>query len=132
MRMSDWSADMCSADLRLTAIMSDSPTAAEGDAAEAGADIGSIDHRVEPPSPGGHIFLFQETEHPEGGIPRTIAFRDVTVVPRGYEELIATKPDKAVTIKLEMRSGTIVDTDIDDIDLSRRFNLDAKIGRAHV
>src|SRR3546814_14066937 len=70
-------------------------TAAEGDAAEAGADIGSIDYRVEPPSPGGHIFLFQETEHPEGGIPRTIAFRDVTVVPRGYEELIATKPDKA-------------------------------------
>src|SRR3546814_16672281 len=95
MRMSDWSADMCSADLRLTSGMSDSATAAEGDAAEAGADIGSIDYRVEPPSPGGHIFLFQETEHPEGGIPRTIAFRDVTVVPRGYEELIATKPDKA-------------------------------------
>src|SRR3546814_19377636 len=90
MRISDWSSDVCS------------------------SDLGSIDYRVEPPSPGGHIFLFQETEHPEGGIPRTIAFRDVTVVPRGYEELIATKPDKAVTIKLEMRSGTIV----------------AKIGRA--
>src|SRR3546814_5905775 len=85
MRISDWSSDVCS------------------------SDLGSIDYRVEPPSPGGHIFLFQETEHPEGGIPRTIAFRDVTVVPRGYEELIATKPDKAVTIKLEMRSGTIVD-----------------------
>src|SRR3546814_4006116 len=81
MRISDWSSDVCSSDL-----MSDSATAAEGDAAEAGADIGSIDYRVEPPSPGGHIFLFQETEHPEGGIPRTIAFRDVTVVPRGYEE----------------------------------------------
>src|SRR3546814_15567963 len=26
-----------------------------------------------------------------------------------------------------MRSGTIVDTDIDDIDLSRRFNLDATL-----
>src|SRR3546814_18928877 len=62
---------------RLTSGMSDSATAAEGDAAEAGADIGSIDYRVEPPSPGGHIFLFQETEHPEGGIPRTIAFREI-------------------------------------------------------
>src|SRR3546814_4877635 len=35
---------------RLTSGMSDSATAAEGDAAEAGADIGSIDYRVEPPS----------------------------------------------------------------------------------
>src|SRR3546814_3823133 len=72
---------------RLTSGMSDSATAAEGDAAEAGADIGSIDYRVAPPSTGGHTFLFQETEHTDGGIPRTIAFRNVTVVPRGYEEL---------------------------------------------
>src|SRR3546814_18026971 len=80
MRISDWSSDVCSSDLRLTSGMSDSATAAEGDAAEAGADIGRIDYRVEPPSPGGHIFLFQETEHHEGGIPRTNASRDVTVV----------------------------------------------------
>src|SRR3546814_21035505 len=36
---------------RLTSGMSDSATAAEGHATEAGADIGSIDYRAEPPSP---------------------------------------------------------------------------------
>src|SRR3546814_14950258 len=104
--------------------MADSATAAEGDAADAGADIGSIDYRVEQPTPGGHIFLFQESEHPEGGILRTIAFRDVTVVPRGYKQIIDTKPDKAVTINLEMRIGPHVHHDINDLPLRASSNLD--------
>src|SRR3546814_19567224 len=84
---------------RLTSGMSDSATAAEGDAAEAGADIGSIYYRVEPPSPGGHIFLFQETEHHEGGNPRTIRFSEVTDVPRGIVEPTTPKPTQQATNK---------------------------------
>ena len=107
--------------------MSVTATADKGGEEEADPAIGGNGYSVEPPSPESHIFLFKETEHPEGGMPRTIAFKDVTVVPRGYEELVDTKPDQAVTIKLEMRNGTIVDTDIDDIDRSGRINLDATL-----
>jgi hypothetical protein len=97
------------------------------DMTETEADIGSAGYSVEPPDPGGHMFLFRETEHPEGGRPRSIAFKDVTVVPRGYEELVATRPGKPVTIDLDMRGGRIVDTDIEDLDRNRLVNLKATL-----
>lgn len=91
------------------------------------ARVDGTEYKVLVPKPGGRVFLFKEIEHPEGGTPRSIAFKDVTVVPRGYEELLATKAEKAVTIELRMFNGVIVDSDIEGADPSKYANITATL-----
>jgi len=74
---------------------------------------------VEPPAPGGTLFVFREQERPGGGPPRTIAFTDVDIVPRSYEELAAARLHEPITIPLQMFNGRIVETDVEGVDTSR-------------
>lgn len=74
---------------------------------------------VEPPAPGGTLFVFREQERPGGGAPRTIAFTDVDIVPRSYEELAAARLHEPITIPLQMFNGRIVETDVEGVDTSR-------------
>jgi hypothetical protein len=82
---------------------------------------------VAAPRPGGKMFVFKETEHPDGGKPRTIAFTDVEIRPRGYDELAAAKLHAAVTIPLEMFNGRIVYTDVEGVDLSKYAHISATL-----
>jgi hypothetical protein len=74
---------------------------------------------VQPPRPGGRRFIYKEQERPDGGAPRTLAFTDVDIRPRTYEELASAKLHAGVTIPLEMYNGRIVDTDVEGIDASQ-------------
>ncbi|MDF1836011.1 MAG: hypothetical protein P1U62_14200, partial [Alteraurantiacibacter sp. bin_em_oilr2.035] len=82
---------------------------------------------VVPPRPGSKMFVFKETEHPDGGAPRTFAFTDVDILPRGYDELAKAKLHAAVTIPLEMFNGRIVDTDVEGVDLSKYAHITATL-----
>jgi hypothetical protein len=82
---------------------------------------------VQAPPPGGHLFVFKETERPGGGPGRTIGFTNVEVRPRGFDELAAAKPHHPVTIRLEMFNGTIVDTDVAEVDGSKYVNMTATL-----
>jgi len=74
---------------------------------------------AKPPRPGGCTFIFEETEHPEGGELKTFTFTDVDIKPRGYEELVEAKLHQAITIPLEMYNGRILETNIEGVDLSK-------------
>lgn len=74
---------------------------------------------IVPPRPGDRMFVFKENEHPDGGKPRMIAFTDVAIRPRCYDELDRAKLHSAVTIPLEMYNGRIVETDVEGVDLSK-------------
>jgi len=80
-----------------------------------------------PPRPGGRIFVFKETEHPDGGAPRTVAFTDVDIKPRGYEELAAAKLHRGVTIPLEMYNGRIVQTDVEGMATDKYAHITATL-----
>jgi len=82
---------------------------------------------IKAPRPGGRVFVFKETEHPEGGTPRTIAFTEVDIKPRGYEELVSAKLHQAITISLEMYNGRIVDTDIEGVDFGKYAHIRATL-----
>lgn len=71
------------------------------------------------PRPGGHMFVFKEAVPPEGGAARTIAFTDVDIQPRGYEELAGARLHEGITIPLEMHNGRIVETDVEDMPTDR-------------
>jgi hypothetical protein len=79
------------------------------------------------PRPGGYLFTFKETEHPNGGAPRTFTFTEVDIKPRGYEELEASKLHQAITIPLEMYNGRILETDVEGVDLSKYAHITATL-----
>lgn len=80
-----------------------------------------------PPRPGGSLFVFKEAEHPEGGAPRTVAFTDVDIKPRGYVELAAANLHRAVTIPLEMYNGRIVETDVEGMATDKYAHITATL-----
>ncbi|MCP3732572.1 hypothetical protein M9978_19290 [Sphingomonas sp. MG17] len=84
-------------------------------------------HTIQPPPPGGNLFVFQEEVHPDGGTPRRIAFTEVDIRPRPYEELAAARLHEGITIPLDMYNGRIVDTDIADVDTSNYAHLKATL-----
>ncbi len=79
------------------------------------------------PPPGGRVFVFKEDERPGGGPLRTIAFTDVNIKPRTYEELAAAKLHQGITIPLEMYNGRIVDTDVEGVDTSKIAHITATL-----
>lgn len=79
----------------------------------------TIAGEIKPPRPGGYVFTFKETEHPDGGAPRTIIFTEVEIKPLGYEELDSSRLHQAITIPLEMCNARILECDADGVDLSK-------------
>lgn len=79
----------------------------------------TVQQPVQPPRPGGRMFVYKEQERPGGGPLRTIAFTDVDIRPRTYEELASAKLHAGITIPLEMYNGRIVETDVEGIDTSK-------------
>jgi hypothetical protein len=79
------------------------------------------------PRPGGRVFVYKEIEHPEGGEPRTVAFTDVDIKPRGYEELAAARLHEGVTIPLEMYNGRIVRTDVEGMPTDQYAHIKATL-----
>jgi len=87
----------------------------------------SAQQLVQPPRPGGWIFVYEEQERPGGGPLRTIAFTDVDIRPRTYEELATAKLHAGITIPLEMYNGRIVDTDVEGVDTSKYAHITATL-----
>lgn len=87
----------------------------------------SVQQRIEPPRPGGKIFVYKEQER-QGGRPlRTIAFKDVDIRPRTYEELADAKLHTGITIPLEMYNGRIVETDVEGVDATKYAHITATL-----
>lgn len=89
--------------------------------------IKTVQQLVQPPRPGGRMFVYKEQERPDGGPLRTIAFTDVEIRPRTYLELATAKLHAGITIPLEMYNGRIVDTDIEGIDTSKYAHITATL-----
>lgn len=87
----------------------------------------SVQQRIEPPRPGGKIFVYKEQERPGGGPLRTIAFKDVDIRPRTYEELADAKLHTGITIPLEMYNGRIVETDVEGVDATKYAHITATL-----
>lgn len=87
----------------------------------------TVQQPVQPPRPGGHMFVYKEQERPGGGRLRTIAFTDVDIRPRTYEELAGAKLHAGITIPLEMYNGRIVETDVEGIDTSKYAHITATL-----
>ena len=87
----------------------------------------SAQQLVQPPRPGGRMFVYKEQERPGGGPLRTLAFTDVDIRPRTYEELATAKLHAGITIPLEMYNGRIVDTDVEGIDTSKYAHITATL-----
>lgn len=87
----------------------------------------TADSTITRPQAGGLVFVFKETEHPEGGRPRTIAFTNVDIKPLSYHELAAAKLHRPVTIPLEMYNGRIVGGDVEGVDASKYAHITAKL-----
>jgi hypothetical protein len=73
------------------------------------------------------MFIYKEQERPDGGAPRTIAFTDVDIRPRTYEELASAKLHAGITIPLEMYNGRIVETDVEGVDTSQYAHITATL-----
>lgn len=73
------------------------------------------------------MFVFKEQERPGGGAPRTIAFTDVDIKPRTYEELAAARLHAGITIQLDMNNGRIVDTDVEGVDTEKYAHITATL-----
>lgn len=89
--------------------------------------IETVQQLVQPPRPGGRMFVYKEQERPGGGPLRTIAFANVDIRPRTYEELATAKLHAGITIPLEMYNGRIVDTDIEGVDTSKYAHITATL-----
>lgn len=89
--------------------------------------IEAVQQLVQPPRPGGRMFVYKEQERPGGGPLRTIAFTDVDIRPRTYEELATAKLHAGITIPLEMYNGRIVDTDVEGVDTSKYAHITATL-----
>lgn len=87
----------------------------------------TVQQPVQPPRPGGRMFVYKEQERPGGGALRTIAFTDVDIRPRTYEELASAKLHAGITIPLEMYNGRIVETDVEGIDTSKYAHIAATL-----
>lgn len=87
----------------------------------------TVQQPVQPPRPGGRMFVYKEQERTGGGPLRTIAFTDVDIRPRTYEELAAAKLHTGITIPLEMYNGRIVETDIEGVDTSKYAHITATL-----
>lgn len=87
----------------------------------------TVQQPVQPPRPGGRMFVYKEQERPGGGPLRTIAFTDVDIRPRTYEELASAKLHAGITIPLEMYNGRIVETDVEGIDTSKYAHITATL-----
>jgi hypothetical protein len=85
------------------------------------------DINIERTGPGTGVFHFKEIEHPGGGAPRTISFTDVHIKPRGYEELESAKLHQPITIPLEMFNGRVLESDIEEIDLSGHVRIETTL-----
>lgn len=73
------------------------------------------------------MFVYKEQERPGGSPLRTIAFTDVDIRPRTYEELASAKLHAGITIPLEMYNGRIVETDVEGIDTSKYAHITATL-----
>lgn len=73
------------------------------------------------------MFVYKEQERPGRGPLRTIAFTDVDIRPRTYEELLAAKLHSGITIPLEMYNGRIVETDVEGVDISKYAHITATL-----
>jgi len=82
---------------------------------------------VQPPRPGGRMFVYKEQERHDGSPLRMIAFTDVDIRPRTYEELAAAKLHAGITIPLEMYNGRIVETDVEGVDTSKYAHITATL-----
>ena len=80
-----------------------------------------------PPPVGGMTFMFKEIENPEGGVLRTIAFTEVDVRPRSYDELQAARLHESITIPLEMYNGRILETNVEGVDLTKYAHITATL-----
>jgi hypothetical protein len=87
----------------------------------------AIQHLVQPPRPGGRMFVYKEQERPGGGPLRTIAFTNVDIMPRTYEELASAKLHAGITIPLEMYNGRIVETNVEGIDTNKYAHITATL-----
>ncbi|HWU73741.1 MAG TPA: hypothetical protein VN137_09640 [Sphingomonas sp.] len=87
----------------------------------------TVQQPVQPPRPGGRMFVYKEQERPGGGPLRTIAFTDVDIRPRTYEDLASAKLHAGITIPLEMYNGRIVETDVEGIDTSKYAHITATL-----
>jgi hypothetical protein len=79
------------------------------------------------PRPGGHLFVFRENEHPEGGAPRTVAFTEVEIRARGYQELAEARLHQGITIPLDMYNGRIVETDVEGMPTDKYAHITATL-----
>ncbi|MDE8653895.1 hypothetical protein [Novosphingobium album (ex Liu et al. 2023)] len=73
------------------------------------------------------LFVFKETEHPEGGTPRNFSFTSADVAPLGYEDLAAAQLHKSISIPLEIMGARIVETDVDGMDKSKPVRIRARL-----
>lgn len=87
----------------------------------------TVQQLIQAPRPGGRMFVYKEQERPDDGPLRTIAFTDVDIKPRTYEELAAAKLQAGITIPLEMYNGRIVETDVDGINTSKYAHITATL-----
>lgn len=82
---------------------------------------------VRVPGPGGSAFVFEENEAPDGGPRRRLVFTDVDVRPLGYDALLAASPNKPLTIPLKMFNGRILETNVEDLDLTGYAHITATL-----
>lgn len=73
------------------------------------------------------MFVFKEQVHPEGGKPRTVAFTDVDIKPRSYDELLVAKLHQGICMDLEMYNGRIVEIDAEEVDTDQYAHITAKL-----
>jgi hypothetical protein len=64
------------------------------------------------------VFQIREIAQADGGPDETITFTGTNIQPLGYAELAQAKPHKKLTISLQMRNSTIIDTGIEHLDKS--------------
>lgn len=86
-----------------------------------------ITPQIAAPPVGATMFKFVETENPDGGAPRTLAFTEVDIRPRGYDELAAARLHEGVTIPLEMYNGRILETNVEGVDTSKYAHITATL-----
>lgn len=73
------------------------------------------------------MFVYKEQERPGGGPLRTLAFTNVDIKPRCYEELAAAKLHAGITIPLEMYNGQIIETNVENVDTSKYAHITATL-----
>lgn len=73
------------------------------------------------------MLVFKELEGTDGAPPRTIGFTDMVVEPLDYERLLNARLHEKITIPLKWRNATIVETDIEELDRSKRYSANSTL-----